>query len=179
MKNYFKNKTILGSMILLIAVSLPSFSQAQVSTSTGRSNVVTESMNNNEFKAIQRVRKYINEQKFDKALSRANRIIRAEDKRSRAGNSYSEFYKEAVNCTCVSLTGLGKVDEAMEACNTSIELTPHHWESLKTRATLHYMVQDFPKSLKDFKTSLANAPDDTAISDVLKQNINVVASKIQ
>jgi len=179
MKHYFTKNTILGLALLFIATSLPSLSQAQVSTSTGRSNVVTESMNDNDIRAIRKIRKYINEQKFDKALSRANRIIRAEDKRARSGNSYSEFYKEAYNCTCVSLTGLGKIEEAMEACNTSIELTPTHWESLKTRATLYYMVQDFPKSLNDFTTALDNAPDDTAISDVLKQNIGVVQSKIQ
>lgn len=179
MNHYFTKKTILGSAVLLFAMALPSLSHAQVSTSTGRSNVVTESLNDNDIKAIRKIRKYINEQKFDKALSRANRIIRAEDKRTRAGNSYSEFYKEAYNCTCVSLTGLGKVDEAMQACNTSIELTPTHWESLKTRATLYYMVQDFPKSLDDFTVALENAPNDTAISDVLKQNIGVVASKIQ
>ena len=179
MKHYFTKNTILGSALLLIAILLPSLSQAQLSTSTGRSNVVTESVNDNDIRAIRKIRKYINEQKFDKALSRANRIIRAEDKRARAGNSYSEFYKEAYNCACVSLTGLGKVEEAMEACNISIGLTPKHWESLKTRATLYYMVQDFPKSLADFTTALANAPNDTAISDVLKQNIGVVESKIQ
>ncbi|MDG1438903.1 MAG: tetratricopeptide repeat protein [Emcibacteraceae bacterium] len=136
-------------------------------------------MNNNDIRAIQKIRKYINEQKFDKALSRANRIIRAEDKRARRGNSYSEFYKEAYNSACISLTGLGKVEEALEACNTSIGLTPTHWESLKTRATLYYMVQEFPKSLEDFTTALENAPDDAAISNVLKQNIDVVKSKIQ
>tara|TARA_R110002096_G_scaffold435548_1_gene661430 strand:+ start:88183 stop:88593 length:411 start_codon:yes stop_codon:yes gene_type:complete len=136
-------------------------------------------MNEADIKAIRNIRKFINEQKFDRAVSRANRIIRGEERKSRAGDSYSEFYKEAYNCVCVSLTGLGKVDDAMEACNTSLELTPTHWESLKTRATLYYMQQDFPKSLDDFTMALENAPDDAGVTDVLKQNIGVVKSKIE
>lgn len=179
MKNYLTMKTILGAVMLVIALAIPSLSQAQTSTSTGRSNVITESMNENDIKAIRSIRKFINEQKFDRAVNRANRIIKAEARRSRAGNSYSEFYKEAYNCVCVGLTGLGRTDEAMEACNTSLELTPTHWESLKTRATLYYMVQDFPKSLDDFTMALENAPDDVGVTDVLKQNIGVVKSKIE
>lgn len=178
MKNDQRKNNILGFMMLIVAIAIPSLSQAQVSSSTGRSNVITENMNQNDIKAIRKIRKYINEQKFDKAINRAKRIIKAEARRSRAGSSYSEFYKEAYNCVCVGLTGLGKTDEAMEACNTSLELTPNHWESFKTRATLHYMTQDFQKSLDDFTMALQNAPKDTGITDVLKQNIDVVKSKI-
>lgn len=40
------------------------------------------------------------------------------------------------------------------------------------------MVQDFKNSLSDFETALEHSSNDT-VSDVLKQNIGVVKSKVQ
>ncbi|MCP5381312.1 MAG: hypothetical protein H6912_03005 [Kordiimonadaceae bacterium] len=137
------------------------------------------SISDTEIKAIQNIRKRINSGDYKGAISRSNRIIRGEDRNNRDGLSHSSFYKEAYNCLCVSLAGIGDTESAMEACNTSIELTPTHWESLKTRATLYYMTQNFPKSLDDFTKSLENAPDDEGIKAALKQNIGVVQSKAQ
>jgi len=85
---------------------------------------------------------------------------------------------EAYNILCVANTSLGQVEDGMEACNESIKNTPNSWESLKSRATLYYMTQDFKSSLSDFASALANSPNG-AISDVLKQNIGVVKSKVQ
>ncbi len=177
MKNNLKT-AVATIALCFVCVSIPVIAQAQTSTATGRSNATVQSLNNNDFRAIQRIRKAINEGDFESAVSRAKRIIGSEDRTRRSGISYSDFYKEAYNCLCISLTGQGVVQEAMEACNKSIEMTPTHWESLKTRATLYYMVQDFPNSLKDFKMSLENAPDDEGINAALKQNIGVVQSKI-
>ena len=178
MQTYLNIRTVLGFFLLVISFITPTLTEAQTSTSTGRSNVITETMSESDIRSIRKIRKLINEQKFNKVVNLANRLIKAESRRSRAGHSYSEFYYEAHNCVCVGLTGLGKNDEAMEACNISIKLTPNHWESLKTRATLNYMAQNFTKSLDDFTLALINAPDDTGITNILKQNIGVVKSKI-
>mgnify|MGYP000583680747 CR=1 FL=1 len=179
MQSHLNIKTILGFFLLVITFAIPILAEAQTSTSTGRSNVITETMSESDIRSIRKIRKLINEQKFNKVVNLANRLIKAESRRGRAGNSYSEFYYEAHNCVCVGLTGQGKNDEAMEACNTSIKLTPNHWESLKTRATLNYMAQNFTKSLDDFTRALINAPDDTRITNVLKQNIAIVKSKTE
>ena len=178
MQTYLNIRTVLGFFLLVISFVTPTLTEAQTSTSTGRSNVITETMSESDIRSIRKIRKLINEQKFNKVVNLANRLIKAESRRSRTGHSYSEFYYEAHNCVCVGLTGLGKNDEAMEACNISIKLTPNHWESLKTRATLNYMAQNFTKSLDDFRLALINAPDDTGITNILKQNIGVVKSKI-
>lgn len=182
MKNYFA-KSIIVSTIIAVFYMIPVTIQAQEMSgarpSTGRTAGTTLDMNNNSFKAIQRIRNHIDKGEFERAESRAARFIRTEDRENRKGMSKTDFYKEAHNCICISLTGQGKIEEAMEACNTSLEYSPKHWESLKTRATLYYMTQDFPKSLEDFTMALENAPEVDALTDVLKQNIVVVQSKIQ
>ncbi|HPF46373.1 MAG: hypothetical protein KDF58_06185 [Alphaproteobacteria bacterium] len=173
------HRQVAGAIVLLFLVFNSDFASAQMSTSTGRSNALVQSLNDSEIKSIRNIRKRINEGDFKGAINRSNRVIRAEDRNSRIGISKSIFYKEAYNCLCVSLAGMGEANDAMEACNRSIELTPTHWESLKTRATLYYISQDFSKSLEDFTMSLENAPDDEGIKAALKQNIAVVQSKIQ
>jgi len=181
MKNHLL-KNIIGTIIITIFYLIPATVQAQESgarPSTGRTAGTTIDINNNNFKAIQRIRNHIDKGEFERAESRANRFIRVEDREKRGGLSKTDFYKEAHNCLCVSLTGQGKIEEATEACNTSLDYSPKHWESLKTRATLYYMTQNFPKSLEDFTSALENAPDNEELANVLKQNISVVQSKIQ
>ena len=182
MKNNFV-KNIIGSIIIAVFYMIPATVQAQemsgAKPSTGRSAGTTLDMNNNSFKAIQRIRNHIDKGEFERAERRANRFIRVEDRAKRSGMGKTDFYREAHNCLCLSLTGQGKIEEAMEACNTSLEHSHRHWESLKTRATLYYMTQDFPKSLEDFTMSLEYAPEVRELTDVLKQNIAVVRSKIQ
>ena len=177
MKHHQTTKTYFGAIIIAFTLILPTLVHAQDS-STGRTAGSNLDMGDKSYKAMQRIRKHINKGEFDKAESRSKRIIKAEDRNKRSGMSKSDIYKDAYNTFCVSLTGQGKVDEAMEVCNQSLEYSPNQWESLKSRATLYYMKQDFQKSLSDFNLSLDNAPDNKAISDVLMQNIGVVKSKI-
>ncbi|MBL4601529.1 MAG: hypothetical protein JKY84_02160 [Emcibacteraceae bacterium] len=177
MKHRKTTKTIFGAIIIAFTLILPTLVHAQDS-STGRTAGSNLDMGDKSYKAMQRIRKYINKGEFDKAESRSKRIIRAEDRSKRTGLSKSDVYKDAYNTFCVSLTGQGKIDEAMEACNQSIEYSPKQWESLKSRATLYFMKQDFRKSLSDFTLALDYAPNNKAVSDVLKQNIGVVKSKI-
>jgi tetratricopeptide (TPR) repeat protein len=152
--------------------------QAQEVPSTGRSNSVTLDFNNNNYKALKRMREFIDEGKFQRAADRASRFIKSNNNNLRNGSSMTPATLEAYNILCVANTSLGQVKDGMEACNESIKNTPNSWESLKSRATLYYMTQDFKSSLSDFESALANSPND-AISDVLKQNIGVVKSKVQ
>lgn len=165
-----------------LSIMITAVAQAQdvdgFSESRGRTAGTTIDMNNNNTKAIQRIRDHINKGEYDRAISRANRFIRVEDRGSRSGLGKTDFYIEAHNSICVSLTGQIKIEEAMEACNTSLEHSPKHWESLKSRALLYYMTQDFPKSLEDFTSALNNAPDVEELTNILKQNISVVQSRI-
>ena len=162
----------------LIAIFSFNFVAAQEVPSTGRSNSVTLGFNDNSYKALKRMREFIDEGKFQRAADRASRFIRSNNNNLRDGAGMSPASKEAYNILCVANTSLGQIEDGMEACNESIKNTPKSWESLKSRATLYYMVQDFKNSLSDFETALEHSPND-AVSDVLKQNIGVVKSKVQ
>lgn len=163
------------SLVLSIAV------QAQVTEpSTGRTNGETIDISGASYKAIVRMRKLINEQKYDAAAKRAIKFIKSEDRGfKRAGMSRSNYYLEAYNCLCVSSTGLRKVEYAMEACNKSLALDPKNWESYKSRATLNFLTKNYESSLTDFELALENTPEKMhEVAEVLKQNIAVVRSKL-
>lgn len=178
MKNKFNETISIVITFLTILIFVPTVSNAQTSQSTGRSAGTAQTFNNNEYDTIKRIRDHINKGEYERAESRSVRIIRSEDRNNRSGMSNTGLYKEAYNALCVSLTAQQKIEEAMTACDTSIDLSPTHWESLKTRATLYYMIQDFSKSLTDFELSLEHAPENEELANALKQNIAVVQSKI-
>lgn len=182
MKNYLIKNTLIGMIFIASTLILSSLTQAQEmsssSPSTGRTNGITMDMSKNNYIALVKIRKQINEGDFKKARRGSLRLIKSEDRTRRSGIGKTVIYRDAYNCLCVSLTGLGDVENAMEACDTSIDLNAKQWESLKSRATLYYMKQDFPNSLNDFNLALEHAPDNQALTDILKQNIAVVASKV-
>ncbi len=167
--------------LLIVVVSLvliPSMSYAQgVSSSKGRVNALTYEYNESSHKAIARIRELINEKNYESAANRSITFIKGLEGNSRNGIEKSVFFQEAYNSLCVSATGLGKVEYAMDACETSLTLTPTHWESLKARGTLYFLTQEYDKALTDFRSSLENSPNDE-ISMVLRQNISVVEGKL-
>lgn len=177
MKTVIKTNLI-SAILVSILMLLPAIAKAQnISTNTGRTNSTTQEINNNSYDAMKKIRELINEGNYESAANRSITFIRGIENDTRSGIEKSALFNEAYNCLCVSSTALGKVDYAMGSCNKSLQLTPHHWESLKARATLHFLTKDFPKSLTDFQSALENSPNDE-IAAVLRQNISVVQSKI-
>ena len=144
--------------------------------SSGRSNAVTLDFNNN-YKALKRMRGFIDEGKFQRAVDRASRFIESNNNNIRNGASMTPATREANNILCVASTSIGQIEDAMVACDKSIKQAPKSWESLKSRATLFYMIQDFGNSLSDFQSVLEHSPNDE-VSAVSKQNIGVVETKV-
>lgn len=172
MKNFYK---IISSLFLVCLTF--NYVTAQEVPSTGRSNAVTLDFNNNNYKALKRMREFIDEGKFQRAVDRASRFIKSNNNNIRNGASMTPATREAYNILCVASTSIGQVEDAMDACNESIKQSPKSWEGLKSRATLYYMTQDFENSLNDFKSAFEHSPNEE-VSAVLKQNISVVESKV-
>lgn len=172
---------ILSIILILFGLTPTNFLYAQEGDpSKGRSAGINIDINGNSYRSMNKIRSLINEAKYEEAARRSITFIKSEERGRRNGLEPGAYYLEAHNTLCVSAAALGKVEYAMEVCNASLELNPSHWESLKSRATLYYLTQDFENSLKDFQTALANVPEDNkAISDVLKQNISVVQGKLK
>ncbi len=166
------------ALFLSVMVILPELVNAQsIGASKGRSNGVTLELNNNNYDTLKRIRKLISEGEYESASNRAIRFIRGYEGNERSGLEKNDYVKEAYNCLCVSSMAQGKLDYAMEACNQSIDLSPNHWESLKTRATIYFHHKEFQKSLDDFIKAEANSPNEE-IRKVLAQNVAVVNSKL-
>ena len=191
-------KNVFHTMITIITALTVSFSYSSVTraqasaginigqdllgeggASKGKTAATIADMNGNTYRDMKKIRSLINKGKNLEAARRSITFIQGEERGNRSGIAPSEYFREAYNNLCISSSALGKVDYAMDACNKSLALNSNHWESLKSRATLYFLTKDYNHALEDFQTALANAPEEKAIKDVLKQNISVVESKIK
>lgn len=73
----------------------------------------------------------------------------------------------AYNNYCIGLTGLGKYDEAMTACNKAIEMKPRSWAFYNNRANIHFYRSEFDRALAEYYKAMTFSPGD----DVLLTNI--------
>ncbi|MBT5186747.1 MAG: hypothetical protein HOH19_11025 [Kordiimonadaceae bacterium] len=186
LKRILKNTsflTIAISIVACLSFSEKGFSQvtsADVSMprpSSSKSRTMGGGVDFNSFDSLKRIRSMINKGENEEAANRLIKIIKQEES-GRSDGIESDRLAVLYNELCLSTTNLRKVEYAMGACNKSLELTPDHWESFKSRATLHFMTSNFPEALADFKMSLVNAPENDVLEKALKQNIAVVESKI-
>ena len=166
----------MGTFIIALSLMFPALTHAQADTHGGIPRIDADSK---AYLATVKIRGLINKGDYEEADRLSRRLIKSEKRNNKNGKENSDFYKGAYNSLCVSLTGLGKINDALQMCNQSIGFSSTNWESLKSRATLYYMTQNFQKSLDDFTMSLEHAPNNQEIIDVLNQNISVVKSKIK
>lgn len=73
----------------------------------------------------------------------------------------------AYNNLCIGLTGLGKLDEAMEACNKAIAMKPRLWSFYNNRGNIYFYRGEFDRALAEYYKAMTFSPGD----DVLLQNI--------
>ncbi|MDX2141957.1 MAG: tetratricopeptide repeat protein [Rhodospirillaceae bacterium] len=73
----------------------------------------------------------------------------------------------AYNNLCIGLTGLGRYDEAMEACNKAVEMRPRQWSFYNNRANIYYYRGEYDRALAEYYKAMTFSPGD----DVLLQNI--------
>lgn len=85
----------------------------------------------------------------------------------RSGELMPSNLPAAYNNLCIGLTGMGKFDDAMEACNKAIELRPRQWSFYNNRGNIHYYRGEFDRALAEYYKALTFSPND----DVLLQNI--------
>lgn len=73
----------------------------------------------------------------------------------------------AYNNLCVGLTGLGRFDEAMEACTKAINLKPRQWSFYNNRGNIYYYLGQYDRALAEYYKAMTFSPAD----NVLLQNI--------
>jgi tetratricopeptide (TPR) repeat protein len=73
----------------------------------------------------------------------------------------------AYNNYCIGLTGLGRYDEAKEACDKAISLRPRQWSFYNNRGNIYFYLGQFDRALAEYYKAMTFSPGD----DVLMQNI--------
>ena len=128
MNTYLIKNIIMGTFIIALSLMLPALTHAQADTHGGIPRIDTDS---NAYLATVKIRGLINKGDYDEAERQSRRLIKSEKRNNKKAKKDSDFYKGAYNSLCVSLTGLGKIDDALQMCNQSIGFSPTNWESLK------------------------------------------------
>ncbi len=85
----------------------------------------------------------------------------------RSGELMPSNTPAAYNNLCIGLTGLGKFDEAMDACDSAIKLKPRQWSFYNNRGNIYFYRSEFDRALAEYYKALTFSPGD----DVLLQNI--------
>lgn len=85
----------------------------------------------------------------------------------RSGELMPQNVPAAYNNYCIGLTGMGKYDEAMVACNKALEMRPRQWSFYNNRANIYFYLGQFDRALAEYYKAMTFSPGD----DVLLQNI--------
>ncbi|MSQ87192.1 MAG: hypothetical protein EXR10_10230 [Alphaproteobacteria bacterium] len=85
----------------------------------------------------------------------------------RSGELMPSNVPAAYNNLCIGLTGMGKFDDAMEACNKAIALKPRQWSFYNNRGNIYFYRSEFDRALAEYYKAMTFSPGD----DVLLQNI--------
>ena len=126
---------------------------------------------------LKSIRRMINEGKTDDAVRESRKFIERLEINSRSGAT-SRYEYDAYNALCISLTSNKQFEEAIEACDTAIEISPSRWEALNSRGTLNYKTGQYTQALNDYRLALEKAPDTGRIRKVIEHNINISESRV-
>jgi tetratricopeptide (TPR) repeat protein len=85
----------------------------------------------------------------------------------RSGELLPENLPSAYNNLCIGLSRLGKLDDAMEACNKAVNLRPRQWSFYNNRANIYFFQAQFDRALAEYYKAMTFSPGD----DILLQNI--------
>lgn len=84
-----------------------------------------------------------------------------------------------LNALCVALTKAGGIDEALEACDRAIEISPKRWTALNSRGAAHYTARAFDRALEDYRGALAVVPQgDEQIRAMIEHNIELTEARL-
>ena len=87
----------------------------------------------------------------------------------KSGDLMPQNVPAAYNNLCIGLNGMGRFDEAMDACNRAINMRPREWSFYNNRANIHFYRQHYSQALSDYYKALTFSPGD----DVLLGNISL------
>jgi tetratricopeptide (TPR) repeat protein len=85
------------------------------------------------------------------------------------GTIAAENYPGLYNNLCIGLTGLRRYDDALEACNKALELSPRSWVFYNNRANIYFYRGQYDHALAEYYKAMTFASG----TSVLMRNINL------
>lgn len=174
--NISKLKQFAVSAVILLSVSLvPTIGHTQAEEPwTG--SVVGATINLGNAGTLIQIRSLLNKGKAELAVTESRKFIKQLARGSRGGKT-SRFTYEAYNALCISLTTTGAFDEAMEACNTAIDINESRWQAINSRGSLHYKSGKYQEALADYRRAYELAPELERFNKVIEHNIKIAEAK--
>jgi tetratricopeptide (TPR) repeat protein len=91
----------------------------------------------------------------------------------RTGAISGESYPGLYNNLCVGLTGLQRYEEAIDACNKALELSPRSWSFYNNRGNIYFYQGHYDRALAEYYKAMTFATG----TSVLMKNINLTMRK--
>jgi tetratricopeptide (TPR) repeat protein len=85
----------------------------------------------------------------------------------------AENYPGVYNNLCIGLTGLRRYDEALDACNKALELSPRSWVFYNNRANIYFYRGQYDRALAEYYKAMTFSNG----TSVLMRNINLTLRK--
>ncbi len=126
---------------------------------------------------LKSIRRMINEGKTEDAVRESQKFLSRLINNSRSGRTSSYEY-DAYNALCISLTSNKQYKDAIEACNTAIEMAPGRWQALNSRGSAHYKNGQYAEALNDYNNALVRAPSADRIRKIIEHNIEISQERV-
>lgn len=126
---------------------------------------------------LKSIRRLINEGKTEEAVQESKKFINRLESNSRSGRT-SRYEYDAYNALCISLTSNKQFEEAGDACNTAIDISPSRWEALNSSGSLNYKIGNYAQALNDYRSALERAPSSARIKKIIEHNVNISEARV-
>ena len=119
---------------------------------------------------VGRIRQLMVDGKKSDALIASERYVEEVERTLLPHESLKKYY--AYNAYCTVLTSHGRVDEAISACSTAMELEPAKWSAVNNRGTANLVGGRVEDALEDYNSALTLVEDGNASAqDTILHNI--------
>jgi len=170
-------KTVIIAIVLLSTVQAV---QAQKLTRTGTNlnsnSIPSEVLMLEVPNEVERIRGLLSEGRKEEALKASEDFIEQIDRITMSHEAARKYY--AWNAYCTVLTSLQRVEEAISACNTAIDLAPEKWSAMNNRGTAKYVGGLLDEALTDYQAALSMVDEkNSRVRDTIMHNISLVEGR--
>ncbi|KAK7089969.1 dnaJ homolog subfamily C member 3-like [Littorina saxatilis] len=111
-------------------------------------------------KQLASANEFKNSEQYQECVDKAEQILKTE-------SEILSFVLRARSFTCHCQSKMGKIKEALAACNTVLEMDPENIDAIIDRAEAHIMDEEYDKAINDYQKANEIDPDSRRIKEGL------------